>query len=89
MRIQILLPLVLLGFQTLAQTTSTNSPSVTNSQAPSAELEKEHQWSFSLSGYTYIVPDSREYVQPTITADRGWAHLEARYNYEALDTCSA
>jgi hypothetical protein len=27
-------------------------------------------------------------VQPTITADRDWLHLEARYNYEALDTGS-
>jgi len=45
-------------------------------------------WSFSASAYTYIVPDSREYVQPTITADRGWLHLEARYNYENLETAS-
>ena len=28
-------------------------------------------------------------MQPTITADRNWLHLEARYNYEALDTGSA
>ena len=46
-------------------------------------------WSFSASAYTYLVPDSRDYVQPTITADRDWLHLEARYNYEALDTGSA
>jgi hypothetical protein len=46
-------------------------------------------WSFSASAYTYVVPDDREYVQPTVTADRGWLHLEARYNYEALDTGSA
>jgi len=44
--------------------------------------------SFSASAYTYIVPDSRDYVQPTITADRGWLHLEARYNYEDLKTGS-
>ena len=29
------------------------------------------------------------YVQPHITADRGWLHLEARYNYEDRDTGSA
>jgi hypothetical protein len=46
-------------------------------------------WSFSASAYTYVVPDSGNYVQPTFTADRGWLHLEARYNYEALDTGSA
>src|SRR3954470_23865086 len=46
-------------------------------------------WSISASAYTYIVSDSSNYVQPTFTADRGWLHLEARYNYEALDTGSA
>ena len=46
-------------------------------------------WSFSVSAYTYIVPDGRDYVQPTVTADRDGLHLEARYNYEALDTGSA
>ena len=45
-------------------------------------------WSFSASAYTYIVPDSRDYVQPTITADRRWLHLEARYNYEDRETGS-
>ena len=49
----------------------------------------EKAWSFSASAYTYVVPDDRNYVQPTVTADRGWLHLEARYNYEALDTGSA
>jgi hypothetical protein len=49
----------------------------------------EKAWSFSASAYTYFVPDDRDFVQPTFTADRGWLHLEARYNYEALDTGSA
>jgi hypothetical protein len=44
-------------------------------------------WSFSTSLYTYIAPGS-DYVQPTITADRQWLHLEARYNYEDLETGS-
>ena len=46
-------------------------------------------WSFSAAAYTYIVPDDDNYVQPTVTADRGWLHLEGRYNYEALQTGSA
>lgn len=46
-------------------------------------------WSFSASAYVYIVPESREYVQPTFAADREWLHLEARYNYEDLETGSA
>ena len=45
-------------------------------------------WAFSASAYTYVVPDDPAYVQPTVTADRGWLHLEARYNYEALETGS-
>src|SRR5215213_2935332 len=49
----------------------------------------EKQWAFSESLYTYFVPNDREYVQPTITADYDALHLEARYNYEALDTVSA
>ena len=35
------------------------------------------------------MPDERNFVQPTFTADRDWLHLEARFNYEALDTGSA
>jgi hypothetical protein len=80
--------LVLVGSQTLAQTNAPGALSVTNSPSSSAELEKEHQWSFSASAYSYIVPDSREYVQPTVTADHDWLHLEARYNYEGLNTGS-
>ena len=50
---------------------------------------RDEAWSFSASASTYVVPGDRDYVQPTITADRGWLHLETRYNYEALDTGSA
>ena len=53
------------------------------------EETEEEAWSFSASASTYIVPDFQEYVQPTFTADRGWLHLEARYNYENLETGSA
>ena len=49
----------------------------------------ERAWSFSASALTYVVPDSQNYVQPTVTADRGALHLEARYNYENLHTGSA
>jgi hypothetical protein len=54
---------------------------------PSDAGDKE--WSFSGAASTYVVPDDRDYVQPTLTADRGWLHLETRFNYEALDTASA
>jgi hypothetical protein len=45
-------------------------------------------WEFSLSMLTYFVPDDREYVQPTVTADYDWLHLEARYNYEDINSGS-
>jgi len=79
--------MVLCAFCASGQTT-TNAPVATNSPQPAIE-EGAKKWSFSASAYGYLVPDSRDYVQPTITADRDWLHLEARYNYEALDTGSA
>src|SRR5262249_37661051 len=56
---------------------------------PSAVTESvTNHWAFSASLYGYIIPESRDYVNPNLTADHGWLHLEARYNYEALDTAS-
>jgi hypothetical protein len=53
-----------------------------------AQAEEPVQWSFSAAAYVYFVPDDSNYVQPTFTADRGWLHLEARYNYEDHETGS-
>jgi hypothetical protein len=72
----------------LAATIAQGQTPDTNSPSPAIDHEAEKKWSFSGSLYTYFVPDDREYVQPTITADRGWLHLEARYNYEDLETGS-
>ena len=69
-----------------AQTTTNVPLSTATNTPPDAD---EEAWSFSASAYTYVVPDDSNYVQPTFTADRGWLHLEARYNYEALDAGSA
>src|SRR5262245_11891579 len=55
---------------------------------PVADEAAEREWSFSLSAYTYIIPHDEDYVQPTVKVDRDWLHLEARYNYEDLDTGS-
>jgi len=72
------------------QVASTNALAIsTNAPSPLAEESDAKKWSFSASAYTYLVPDSREYVQPSFMADRDWLHLEARYNYEALDSGSA
>jgi hypothetical protein len=87
----IAMSVILVGENTLAQTTNTNTlASVATNTTPAVAKESDEKaWSFSVSAYTYIVPDSRDYVQPTVTADRDWLHLEARYNYEGLDTGSA
>lgn len=62
-----------------------------DSKNVTSEVTKESDakaWSFSAYATTYVVPDFQEYVQPTFTADRGWLHFEARYNYENLETGS-
>ena len=46
-------------------------------------------WTFSAAVYIYQVHDDDNYAQPTFTADRDRLHLEGRFNYEDLDTCSA
>lgn len=45
-------------------------------------------WAFSISGYAYFPPEDDAYLQPTVTADHDWLHLEARHNYEALESAS-
>ncbi len=63
--------------------------SVQNATGASPTIQTEQvatDWSFS--AYTYIVPNSSDYVQPTLTVDRRWLHLEARYNYEDQETGS-
>jgi hypothetical protein len=67
----------------LSGQTATNT-----STSLSSETAATNAWSFSAYLYTYLVPDSRDYLSPTFTADRDWLHLEARYNYEALNTGS-
>jgi len=56
-------------------------------EALAQETASEPAWSFSASAYAYFVPDD-DYVQPTFTADHDRLHLEARYNYEDLETGS-
>ena len=70
-----------------AQTTS-NVPVLHQAQSVGSG-EQNDQWAFSASVYAYFPPDGANYLQPTLAADREWLHLEARYNYEALDTGSA
>ncbi len=49
--------------------------------------EEENPWEFSAVANLYMLPDET-YLNPVISADRNHLHLEARYNYEDLDTGS-
>jgi hypothetical protein len=57
--------------------------------ATAAQSEDDQaKWEYSISTATYLALDSQDYVNPIITADRDWLHLEGRYNYEGLKTGS-
>ena len=72
------------------QAPSSEASAGATNQPPVAAIEAaDAGWAFSASVYGCFVPDSEDYAQPTFTADRGWLHLEARYNYENLETGSA
>jgi hypothetical protein len=45
-------------------------------------------WTFNLTIDGFIIPDGISYVNPVLSADRSWLHLEARYNSENLRTGS-
>jgi hypothetical protein len=45
-------------------------------------------WACSVSLYGYDVPDSKDYWNPNVTVDHGRLHLEARNNYEAINSGS-
>lgn len=65
------------------------TPSANEASAPTTSSEATNApWDFGflVSGFYY--PDQSGYLQPTVTVDHGWLHLEARYNDEALQTAS-
>jgi hypothetical protein len=43
-------------------------------------------WAFSTSLYGYDVPESQDYLNLNFTADYERLHVEARYQYESIDT---
>ncbi len=47
------------------------------------------KWSFSTSGYYYMIPSQQNTLTLIGYADHSWLHLEARYNYEDQKTGSA
>lgn len=57
--------------------------------AKQAWAQSTAAWTFSAAVFTYLLPDEDNYAQPTVTAEHaGGLHLEARYNYEGLETGS-
>jgi hypothetical protein len=55
-------------------------------EAPGAEAKPE--WAAALYVDAYLPAGEDLYVMPTLFADRGPLHLEARWNYEDVDTAS-
>jgi hypothetical protein len=45
-------------------------------------------WEWGPSILWYVLPQETDYLQPTLTVDRGALHLEGRYNYEARNAGS-
>ena len=89
MRLATVLAMVLSCAASAAGQGTAPGPGITGQPSPSTpDAVTGVEWSFSASAYTYLLTDEGNYAQPTVTADRSWLHLEARYNYEDLDTGS-
>ncbi|PWB72831.1 MAG: hypothetical protein C3F15_10570 [Holophagae bacterium] len=73
----------------LAQTTAA-TPGATSAGTAAGTVAEDSGgvWAFSINAYAYLVPEDDDFLQPTVTADRGKLHLEARYNYEDFNTGS-
>jgi hypothetical protein len=84
----LVIPVGLAG-HALAQSPADRPVPTAAGSTPAAGAEAgENGWAFSAFAYAYFVPDDDDFVQPTVTADRGRLHLEARYNYEDFNTGS-
>ena len=91
MRVVVLAALAaLLAAGTARAQATAGAPPVTAAAPPApAAAPAAKTWSFSAAANIYVVPDGSDYVQPAVTADRDWLHLEGRFNYEDRDTGSA
>jgi hypothetical protein len=77
--------LTFVSLQTFAGTDSDQIPADDTIETD----DPANAWYYSASSYIYMVPDDQNYASLIFTADRDWIHIEARYNYEDLDTGSA
>jgi hypothetical protein len=57
-------------------------------QAQELPADSSSSWNFSAWAELCIIPEDREYFNPTFYARHNTLHLEARYNYEDLNTAS-
>jgi hypothetical protein len=64
------------------------APQVLFAQKEAADSTNKN-WSYSLSGFYYFLPEEDNIFLPIFTADYKSLHLESRYNYEDLNTVSA
>jgi hypothetical protein len=56
--------------------------------APPDSVVKKPGWSYSATGMYYSLKDQSDFLLAVAIAERGPLHLEARYNYEAIDAGS-
>jgi hypothetical protein len=63
-------------------------PLLCPAQEPEQEPEQDPERAISASLLAYWLPDGDRFTAPTVAFDRGKLHLEARYNYENLNTTS-
>lgn len=77
--------LVLLAAGAMAQS---QTPAEPHSPSPRPPDVDKQTWEYSLIVDGLLVEGEDGFVSPTLTADRDWLHLEARYNYENFRTGS-
>ena len=83
------LVVLLSGGTAFAQAAAGPPPASTPASPATSTAAAEKAWAFSASAATYVLPDEPDFVQPSFSADRGWLHLEGRFNYENRGTGSA
>jgi hypothetical protein len=64
------------------------SISAAGAETPASDGQAGRAWVFDVTAFAWFLPHDPDYLQPTVTADRGALHLEARYNYEDIETFS-
>ncbi len=74
--------------QVVTDTAPTTPPAPADPGSPSVDSPAEPKWSFNASADFFFIPDQRDYISPTVTADKDWLHFEFRYNDAALDTAT-